>query len=205
MKTLLLCLGFLLPSAAMAQVLPAFFDVSGVAANDVLNVRQEPSASSPIVGSLPPDLTGAEVVGLSADGKWGRVNIGEVSGWASMSFLQRQNRPDWFALQGGLQCAGTEPFWTLYTDPVQNSVHINTPDEEGPEMDIVAHWPGEEWRPVAAAQFASEDGGGVVTLRGEACSDGMSDMAFGIRADVFLQATALAEGRALQGCCTLVP
>lgn len=205
MKHVVLCALLSLPLAAEAEVFPAFFDVSGVAGSDVLNVRNAPDAASPIAGSLPPDLIGIEVVAISEDGKWARVNIGEVSGWAAMAFLKAQDRPAWFALQGGLQCAGTEPFWTLYIDPAEKAAHINTPDEEGPEMDLVSAWPGEDWRQVAAVQFASEEGGGVATLRAEACSDGMSDLNFGLKADVFLQGTTSAPARALQGCCTLVP
>lgn len=37
-----------------AQDLPALFHVIGVAEDDVLNIRQGPSASAEAIGSLPP-------------------------------------------------------------------------------------------------------------------------------------------------------
>ena len=85
------------------------------------------------VGSLPPDAKAVEVVALSPDGKWAQINTGEGAGWVALRFLHKQDRPDWFALQYSLECSGTEPFWTLYLDPAHKSVHLNTPDEEGPE------------------------------------------------------------------------
>lgn len=50
---------------AAAQDLPAVYDVAGVAADDVLNVRAEPSAEAPVLRTLAPDAGGIEVVALS--------------------------------------------------------------------------------------------------------------------------------------------
>lgn len=206
MKPVLIALLLCLPVAAHGQtVLPAFHDVSGVAANDVLNVRAEPDAQSPIVGSLAPGLVGVEIVRTSEDGKWGLVNLGEVSGWASLSFLKPQARPAWHSLQGGLQCAGTEPFWSLSLDPAAQKATISSPDAGPVSLDIQASWPGEDWRPVAAVDLGGANGAGLATFRAEACSDGMSDMAFGLKADIFLQAAGQFPATAWQGCCTLIP
>jgi len=205
MKHLVLLLCLLFPAIAAAQTLPGLYDVSGVAANDVLNIRAKPDASAAIIGSLAPNATGVEVVALSGDGKWAQVNSAETSGWAALQFLHAQGGADWFALHSYLTCFGTEPFWSFYTDPTQNSVHLNTPDEEGPEQDIVSQWPGSTWQPVAAMQFASEDGGGVAVLRGQSCSDGMSDRAFGLSLDLFLQPSANGAAASLHGCCSLAP
>lgn len=205
MKPLILLLCLLFPGIAAAQTLPALYDVSGVAADDVLNIRAKPDASAAIIGSLAPKATDVEVVALSADGKWAQVNGAEASGWAALQFLHAQGGPDWFALQSYLTCFGTEPFWSFYLDPAQHSVHLNTPDEEGPEQDIVSQWPGSTWQPVAAMQFASEDGGGVAVLRGQACSDGMSDRAFGLSLDLFLQPSDNGPAASLHGCCSLAP
>ena len=52
-------------TSASAQDFPALFSVTGVANSDVLNIRAEPSAQSPIVGHFAPHQTSIEVVGLS--------------------------------------------------------------------------------------------------------------------------------------------
>ena len=62
MRALALLLALALPSGAAAKGLPALHDVTGVAADDVLNVRARPDASAPVLGALTPDATGVEVV-----------------------------------------------------------------------------------------------------------------------------------------------
>lgn len=205
MKPLALCLVALAAPAQAETAFPSLHDVAGVAANDVLNLRASPDAGAAIVGSLPPGLTGVEVVGLSEDGKWGRVNQSETAGWASMRFLAPQDTPAWFTLQRGLRCVGTEPFWSLFVDSETGSARFLTPEEEGPEMNITATWPGEDWRPVAALQLSRAEGSGVAVIRTEACSDGMSEMAYGLATDIFLQGKTAAPASALRGCCSLAP
>lgn len=205
MKRLLLWLGLLWPGLAGAQVLPALYDVAGVATDDVLNIRAEADAGSPALGSLPPNAKAVEVVALTPDGKWAQINTGEGVGWVALRFLHKQNRPDWFALEYSLECLGTEPFWMLLIDPVTQSTHFNTPDNEGPELDITSAWPGSAFQPIAAIQYASGDASGVAVLRGQACSDGMSDQSFGISLDLFQAASPDQSGQTLHGCCRLAP
>lgn len=205
MKRFVVCIGILAGPAFGDAALPALHDVTGVTANDVLNLRVKPDASAAILGSLPPDLKGVEVVGLSEDGKWGRVNLGETSGWAKMTFLNAQKNPPWFALQSPINCGGTEPFWSFHIDPIAKTAHFVTPEEEGPEMDVTALWPGEDWRPVAAAQMTTDEGSALVTFNGEICFDGMSDTAYGLTADIFSIGTTAAPNTAMRGCCTLKP
>ena len=60
---------------AQAQDFPALYAVTGVAADDVLNIRSRPDAGAPIIGALAPDSTGVEVLGRS--GNWALVSAGE--------------------------------------------------------------------------------------------------------------------------------
>ena len=205
MKWFVLVLGTLWPGLSAAQVLPALYDVAGVAGDDVLNIRVEPSANGAAMGSLPPDAKAVEVVALSPDGKWAQINAGEGAGWVALRFLHRQDRPDWFGLEYSLQCSGTEPFWTLFIDPTTKSAHINSADEEGPELDITATWQGSAFHPTAALQYASAEASGIAVLRGQACSDGMSDQSFGIRLDLFQAARPDKPAQTLHGCCRLAP
>jgi len=205
MKRLVLCLGLLWAWPSGAQVLPALYDVTGVAGDDVLNIRAAADAGSPVRGGLSADATAVEVVALSPNGKWALINTGEGAGWVAFRFLHRQDRPDWYAVADHLQCSGTEPFWTLFLDPTAKSAHINTPDEEGPELDLTATWPGSAQQPIAAVQYSGDDASGVVVLRGQSCSDGMSDQSFGIVADLFQAAGANQPAQTLHGCCRLAP
>lgn len=205
MRGLALCLALAFPVAATAEVLPALFDVEGVAANDVLNVRIAPDAASAIVGSLPPGQSGVEVMAVNEDGKWAQVNVGEGSGWVARRFLKERAGPVWYSNETALVCFGTEPFWSLEVDGPGQSASLDFPDAESGPMDILQHWPGEEWRQVAALQFATQTGGGFAAIRAEACSDGMSDRAFGLAVDVFLRGEMTPGFTALRGCCSLAP
>lgn len=77
----------LMASPVAAQNLPARYATTGVAAQDRLNIRSAPDASSDIIGAYGPYALNIEVIRLSDDGKWGLIGIGERNGWVAMRFL----------------------------------------------------------------------------------------------------------------------
>ncbi|MEO0358465.1 MAG: SH3 domain-containing protein [Pseudomonadota bacterium] len=172
--------------------LPALFDVTGVTQEDVLNIRQNPTADAPIVGSFGPKDKNIEVITVTATGTWGQVNGPEQSGWVAMRFLDRQPH---FGFPRLTQCFGTEPFWSLAFDGSQ--ITLTTPDG-APQTQ------GHIWRTQAAGLtgvYGFGAGPWVAAVRGQSCNDGMSDRAFGLTVDLLL-------GRGpgtmmLSGCCTL--
>jgi uncharacterized protein YraI len=66
------------------------YRVVGIANNDVLNIRNGPSAGDRIVGMIPPNARDVSVE--ENTGTWWRVNYNRVSGWANRIYL----RPDRF-------------------------------------------------------------------------------------------------------------
>lgn len=199
---LALCLA-LAPGLAGAQNLPALHDVTGVAADDVLNIRAEPRAGSAIIGTLAPFAEGIEVVAANEAGTWGRVNQGETSGWVNLRYLQA--RPVALSQAGlplGLSCFGTEPFWSLSHDG-QSLIHQRMgggPLEFEVFEALATGAPGDLRRailaragPVSASAF----------IHPALCSDGMSDRVFGLAIGLVLDGPAGAELQT--GCCTLAP
>lgn len=177
-----------------AEGYPARHAVTGVADDDVLNIRAAPEADAAIIGTLPPDATGVEVVAVEGD--WAVVNTGEASGYAALRFLRREAGPEWTALETPLTCLGTEPFWSLRVDPGQGVATLASPDDpEGQEARITQAWPGLPWAPTAAFALAV----GTVVLSPADCSDGMSERRYGIAADLFLTRPTASR---LSGCCT---
>jgi len=67
--------------------------VQGVAADDVLNVREAPDKAAAVLGALPPDATGVRGtpnrrrVGAST---WREVECGNLRGWVNERFLARE-------------------------------------------------------------------------------------------------------------------
>jgi hypothetical protein len=67
--------------------------VQGVAADDVLNVREAPDKAAAVLGALPPDATGVRGtpnrrrVGAST---WREVECGDLRGWVNERFLARE-------------------------------------------------------------------------------------------------------------------
>lgn len=197
MRMVLLCLALCAASAAPAQEFPAAYRVAGVAADDVLNIRAEPSGSAAKVGEIGAHGFNIEVLGLSEDGKWGMVPLPEGSGWVAMRFLQPTPPADPRLVPRPLTCSGTEPFWTLGLYP--KGAEWMTP--ESPRADLTVT--GEA---VAARGYRlhAEEGPTRIhdlTVVRQQCSDGMSDRKFGFAASLFIESP---DGNALlTGCCTL--
>ncbi|MDM7931612.1 SH3 domain-containing protein [Tabrizicola sp.] len=184
-----------LPSPLAAQDFPALFSVSGVAPDDSLNIRAAPDPAAPIIGTLPFDASGVEVVSVT-DG-WAKINSGEGTGHVALSYLMRDDGAAWFTLQQPLFCFGTEPFWSLELDAANGLITRKSPEVPAPLIDRIGDtWPGKPWSPAAAIALPD----GLAVLRPADCSDGMSDMTYGIALDVFLNGP---DGRRLSGCCTL--
>lgn len=182
--------------ATQEYILPTLFDVSDVAADDVLNIRARPSASAEIIGRFSPDATGIEVIEESNG--WGRVNSGEASGWVSMRYLAyRVDVWEEGQLPDGFRCFGTEPFWSVA--PQDDKIILNRPDTGEDTRDLLAILGTGVFRDPMRAVVADEL---TVTATRQICSDGMSDMLYGLEAHVILGGET---PRLLSGCCSIQP
>ncbi len=204
MKTFLfIVLAAFFPLHLSAEPFPALYDVTGVASDDVLNVRTAPNAGAEKIGALSYAQTQVEVVSTSDDQKWGLVNIGEGAGWASMAYLKRLPEQEWgsFQMPGG--CYGTEPFWSLTgfdNDQITLEEMSGTPftyqliASMSSIGSIGSHW------------LVGENGGRNihVTFRRTSCHDGMSDREYGLAVDLYAD-TDDNGPLALTGCCLLAP
>lgn len=187
------------PAIARSSDLPALFDVTGVAADDVLNVRAAPEAGADKIGALSHDARDVEVI--RAEDGWGQINLGEQAGWVSLRFLARQEGGD-YALTREFSCFGTEPFWTLaVTQGV--SARLSTPS--GLPLDFSAGLlqsaTGRTDRYFLQGVQPNAEPGFAAVVRRAACDDGMSDRAFGLDVDLLLDMPGGAV--MLSGCCSL--
>jgi uncharacterized membrane protein len=203
MRVLAAVLLALSAGAAGAGTLPSLFDVTGVAAEDVLNVRAEPDANAPVIGTLAPGATGIEVVSVDPSGHWGEVNVGEGAGWAALRFLAEEPEV-WVPgkLPQSLSCFGTEPFWNLRDR--DGTAVLEMPEAAkslGAAVAVDTGIPGDVRRALVAGDPALRV---TATVVPQSCGDGMSDRAFGLGAMVLVQ-----EGdgvpRLLTGCCSIAP
>jgi uncharacterized membrane protein len=205
-RGLVLALFLLAPLPAMATqeyMLPTLFDVTGVAGDDVLNLRAEPNAGAEIIGTLAPNARDIEVVGHDATGQWARINTEARSGWAALRFLAY--RTDVWTpgnLPPSLHCLGNEPFWSFR--PSGDALLFATPDAPESRMRTEAVLDTgvfrDPRRSVSARDGARRLSAVMVPM---ACSDGMSDRAYGLDVTVILEGDGLAQ--MLTGCCSIAP
>lgn len=193
---LVLVLG-LWSAPTLAQTFPASYSVTGVAATDMLNIRAEPSARAEVLGEIAPFALNVEVLGLSPDGKWGRVGIPEGNGWVSMTYLELYQPEDPTLVQRPLSCMGTEPFWSVSLYP--GGAEYNSPDTGAVPLTVTGEAVADQGYLIQLEEGPTLNRTLIVTR--ESCSDGMSDRAFGFSIRMFTHAP---DGNAaLGGCCTL--
>ncbi|HMQ40483.1 MAG TPA: SH3 domain-containing protein [Paracoccus sp. (in: a-proteobacteria)] len=192
------------PAAATQEyILPTLFDVAGVAADDILNIRAAPSVSAPVIGVLASDATGVEVTAQDASGRWGQVNAGERAGWVAMRFLNYRSDV-WQAgtVPEGFSCAGTEPFWGFRL--VQGGLVWEEPDHRITLSGAQILDSGVFRDPSRAILVEDDHDLLMASVTPKQCSDGMSDMAYGLEATVILQSRDQ-PARMYRGCCRIAP
>ncbi|PCJ71575.1 MAG: hypothetical protein COA62_03040 [Rhodobiaceae bacterium] len=186
-----------------AQAADALFSVTGVAQNDVLNVRAQPHPSAEKVWTLPHDTTGVQAMGsprIVGSAEWRQIRIENQTGWVNARFLTPQratSAPEPIFFRAPLSCSGTEPFWgfqlTGKTGVLDSLAHgkatlqFDTVRNPG-GVPIIWSFRGRQ-KPSNASVIA-------VLEETNACSDGMSDLTYqySIRLDV-------ADGPFFAGCC----
>ncbi len=173
------------------------FDVTDVAADDVLNVRDLDAASdissAPIVAELAPDTAGIAATGRvrMIDGRlWRELIVGDRRGWASSAFLSPAGQES-YDLPNSLACHGTEPFWSLRIE--DGRLDFDAPDRHATMEERSRSQPVND-RSVTVIETMSDDD--AIILFDGACSDGMSDILHPLRI-IFLR-RGLAP---LSGCC----
>ncbi|QFT97928.1 Bacterial SH3 domain protein [Roseovarius sp. THAF8] len=195
------CLLSLWASLAHAQAVPAFYDVSGVAPDDVLNVRAAPGVGNSIVAKLDSGATYIEVVGFDDSREWARINVEEQSGWVAARFLTRRaGQPD-DELPRPLVCTGTEPFWSLEVARTASAT-LDRMDEDPVSVSTLNPVTSEN-RTDRYAIFGQSQTQEVFTFmfQRDACTDGMSDRYYGMSVDLFV--TEESGVTYLTGCCNL--
>jgi uncharacterized membrane protein len=176
------------PQSARAES----FEVTDVAAEDVLNLRAEPRAGAPLTVALSPTAGGIEIERRS-DG-WAYVRAGRQSGWAAERYLRPALQFEAGKPPLPQKCGGTEPFWSLTLD--DRRATYQTPEVKATGADIGPFEPSRNstivWRvqpkdgPVASATIEAR----------QACSDNMSDRIYPFSVRVETR-----NGELLSGCC----
>lgn len=132
---------FSLPSGASAdwrvselQRVDGYFNVYGVRADDVLNIRDKPSGSGLKIGYFPYFSVAIEVMRTTPNGKWGYVRLnGELMGWVSMRYLTPATIETYgnTEIPLGLSCITTEPFINYTLSGSKILVQNGSTNEEG--------------------------------------------------------------------------
>lgn len=189
----------LLPGLAHAEPFPALYDVTGVASNDVLNIRMEPSAGSEIIGMLGPKTLGVEVVRLSPDFKWGLVNTADLAGWVSMRYMHRLPGQNWGVMPRNVFCSGTEPFWS-FSVIGSNEARFDAPDVSR-AFDVTAQIPGLAFPGDFAVVAEGASGRATAIISAGMCNDGMSNREYGMNVGLLLESAT--PEVLYMGCCSL--
>lgn len=173
-----------------------YYAVTGVASNDTLNVRTAPDSGAPVIGALAHDASPVEII-RTEDG-WGMFPAGEYRGWVSMRYLRPIDQPmiGDTRVPEGLQCTGTEPFW---------SVTLNT---NGAIANQIG-WPEDRIYQLTSAARSQNSymtslimfDEGFALIVPARCSDGMSDAEFGWSGYFLLGGSE--RSAVLDGCCAL--
>lgn len=191
-----------LVAAGTALAEPSYQRVTGVAADDTLNIRSAPDADSADIGDLAPDARGIEVLGLDTSGDWARIGQGEGDGWVATRYLTEDDIQTLGAtsVPGGAVCSGTEPFWALSFEGSDATFSHPEDGDSALTVDSAIAAEGFLGSP-AQISLRGPDTRAKAIVTGAECSDGMSDRSYGW--SIYLTVTRDGQDRFLSGCCHL--
>jgi uncharacterized membrane protein len=181
-------------SAQLVPAIAATFEVTGVEAWDVLNIRARPRLNAAIVGGIPPGAGGVEVLGNSPNG-WARISYRDRFGYVPRRFLRVAQGYTPRPLPTQMACHGTEPFWSLALTP--GRAVFDNPEAENRSFSISALQTSANRPDVSMAESRSGPLRlSVYIAQARACSNGMSDEEFPYETSI-----RLSDDRVFSGCC----
>ncbi len=188
--TLLLVASLFAAATANAD---ASYGVYGVRSGDVLNVRVLPNPRAQVVATIPPEGAGITLTGKSAPGDWVEVRYKRKRGWVNGRFLGFGTGR--FQLPAYLDCAGTEPFWSIALIPGQARADLMSAERR--RFFKLTRASTAMGRPdIWHIRSSNRPGEMTLIVRHETCSDGMSDNRYPY------SAIALISGQdMIAGCC----
>lgn len=191
------------PDAARADRFE--YRVSGVAADDVLNLRArvpgvEKVSATRVLARIPPGaggLLGTGTTEMIGSSRWYEVRFGATIGWVNGRFLAPASSALEPALTGGFFCAGADPFWSLRI--AGSEAELTEAGRAPHRLAVAARGPGPE--PAAITLSLAGEAGARVDIRHrEWCRDGVSSLDYSFETRV----TPAVGPRILRGCCSLL-
>lgn len=198
------------PAPPLAPIAPAppaerLYRVVGVASDDTLALRAEPSPSAQQLGEIPAGSMGIVAWGEDRrveDSSWRPIEHGGRRGWVNARYLTLDT-PRGAPLPGSLRCLGTEPFWALSLEQDGAAKFEELGAEPAPGLTTLPAKAAGLERWTIAVESTPVAGQGAKRLamtasveRSRKCSDGMSDAVYEYDVSV-----AAEDGRKLVGCC----
>jgi uncharacterized membrane protein len=188
---------------AQANSAQPLYRVVGVASDDTLALRAEPSAVAEQLGEIPAGSMGIAAWGEDRrvdESTWRPIEHGGRRGWVNARYLTADTPPGG-PLPRALRCVGTEPFWALTLEPGAPAKFEEPGGEPFADLTTLAATPAgaERWT-IGVERGAPGQGSKramtASVARSRKCSDGMSDGIYEYDVSV-----AVDDGRKLLGCC----
>ncbi len=204
--------GLVLSGMAQAEAVknsPHVYKVIHVAPNDSLNLRNVPGVDGDVLATIPHNGKGILSTGKSRKlgrAVWAEVHWAGKQGWVNKYYLleevhtttynpgkQKREKSSVY-----MQCAGTEPFWTIKVTEKHMDVHVM----DAEKYQVAVDFRKQSANNTSIAVVAGRRGNALTSAflqKVEVCSDGMSDKNYPY------SVTALLNGRrVVSGCCSIV-
>jgi uncharacterized membrane protein len=188
-------------TSAYAQNSEAKYSVIDVESWDVLYMRSKADSDADIVGAIPAHGSGITIVPRSsAKGTWLHVDYHGARGWVNSRYLasgrQQTGVPSTLATR--LNCAGTEPFWSL--DIADGQAKFSPAGEKDvlyyTNVAKIAVNRSSTWA-IEARESANAEIATILVRGTGQCNDGMSDKEYAY--EVFAD---FSGGPVVNGCCS---
>jgi uncharacterized membrane protein len=171
------------------------YSVMGVREGDTLALRAGPNPDAAKVADIPRDANNLIPTGkTSANGDWAEIRYDGHRGWASAKYLA-YGEADAMQIPVRLQCAGTEPFWSITLTPGRMNADLSFL-ERSYKQPISRVSAAMNHNDIWIVKSPSGNKSISLIVRQEKCSDGMSDREYPF------SGLALVPGSdIIAGCC----
>jgi N-acetylmuramoyl-L-alanine amidase len=121
--SIILIFGAFLPQGKSVAATDSITNNTGIVNGDTLNIRQEPSTSSPVIGKL---TYGTSVIIYSKQTNWLEVGFTNLRGWVRSEFIDSQSSADQPGLTPSKKSSMTGTV-TANSLSVRSGASLNTP------------------------------------------------------------------------------